>query len=319
MVITRAVIRDLFDLKRSAMFFSSLMLVMGLAPILAPLLGTAIDHYFGWRAIFFVLAGMSAVCQVCILLFLPETNQSKRMGMTIPYVARTYTGLLKDRYFMSYLLPDSFMRASLFAYVANSAFVFTDLLDLSKRDFALIFGSNALALISAAQVNRFLVHRHNPDSILRIALVAVTICGLAVVAAPMIEMRLTGHLSLLTIWLPVMAFMACFGFIGPNAQAIALEHQGHQAGMASAFYGTVAWGAAAICTVLVSALHTDTIYPMTVGISSCVTAATIVYFLMAIGRKRQRGPADVAAAPAEFPGLNASPDPLDPAEGERST
>jgi DHA1 family bicyclomycin/chloramphenicol resistance-like MFS transporter len=132
-------------------------------------------------------------------------------------------------------------------------------------------------------------------------------------------MQMTGLLSLLTVWLPVMAFMACFGFIGPNAQAIALEHQGHQAGMASAFYGTVAWGAAAICTVIVSALHTDSIYPMTIGISSCVTAATIVYFLMAIGRRHEQGPIDVAAAPAELPGLNASPDPLDPAEAERST
>jgi Bcr/CflA subfamily drug resistance transporter len=164
-VIARSVVRDLFDQKEAARMFSFLMLVMGLAPILAPLIGGQVLAAWGWRAIFVVLAGFGVLCVVMVLFGLPETLPAeRRVQAGLGEALRVYGRLLTDMHFMGYVLASGLASACMFTYISGSPFVFIELNGVPPERYGLIFGMNALGLIVASQINRrqraALVHHH---------------------------------------------------------------------------------------------------------------------------------------------------------------
>lgn len=162
-VVARAVVRDRFEAQESARIFSTLMLVMGAAPILAPLMGGAVSQFAGWRALFGMLAASSLICWVAVFRLLPETL---RVGSEIP----RSLDIWRDREFVGHALAGGLAYAGMFAYITGSSFVFIELFGIPSHHFGWVFGTNAAALVASSQCNRRLLRRREVKWVLRRAL-----------------------------------------------------------------------------------------------------------------------------------------------------
>ena len=271
MVVTRAVVRDVRRGADAARMLSQLVLVMGVAPILAPLAGGALLAAAGWRAIFGVVAAVAALALLVVWIALPETAPPRRPA---PHGGRL-RALLSDRHFVRYAAAAALASAGMFAYITSASFVFITLHRVSPGHFGWFFGANAAGFILASQVNARLVGRHPPARIFARALVVSVAASLWLVAA-----AVTGIGGLWATAAGLFVFLATVGFLMPNATALALEHQGERAGIAAAWLGAVQFALAASASALVSALHDGTARPMTVIIAACGVGALVVQFLL---------------------------------------
>jgi len=271
-------VRDLFDREASARVFSLLMLVLGVAPILAPILGGQVLKFFGWRAIFAILTVFGVACLIAsaagLCETLPEAARS-RHAHPIRGALRVYGQLLADRRFNGYVFAGSIAQAGLFAYISGSPFVFINLYGVPEQAYGLLFGFNAFGFIAASQVNHRLLARWKSDAILSRVVVIVAGLGLwlLVVAA-------TGRGGLWGLLPPLFGFIASLGFSFPNAVAGAMAHQAERAGSASALVGTIQFGAATIAGSMVGALHAHSAVPMAAVMATCGVTAFVLHRLM---------------------------------------
>jgi DHA1 family bicyclomycin/chloramphenicol resistance-like MFS transporter len=256
LVITRAMVRDLFDRQRAAKFLSSMALVMGLAPVLAPSMGSLIGGLLGWRAVFVVLALANAACMGSVFAFLPETGKPSIAALRLSSVIVSYGRLLRDRTFVGYLVPDTAIRAGMFAYIAGSSFVFIHLYHLSRGQYGWVFGLNGCGLMLASQVNRRLLKYFSPERIL-----AWSVRGAALAAGLVFVSSWTGA-PYPVVLVSISVFIATLNFVSPNSLASAMAPHGHQAGTASALYGSLQWSLATGSAFLVGYLHDGTALPM---------------------------------------------------------
>lgn len=273
-VIARAMVRDLFDHQESARVFSLLMLVMGVAPILAPLIGGYVALLLGWRAIFLIVAVFSLLILGAVRKFLPETkapNPAVKIGNTF----QNYWGILKDREFLGFTLTGGFAQAGMFAYITGSPFIFIGIFGIPAEKFGWIFGANALGLIALSQLNGRLLKTRDADDILRRCLTLTAVFCAALIAAGVLNLGIWG------VSIPLFLYIASLGMILPNATAGALSKQGAMAGTASALIGSLQYGLAAISSTLVSSLNNGTTLPVTALIGFCgITAFLIFTFLI---------------------------------------
>jgi DHA1 family bicyclomycin/chloramphenicol resistance-like MFS transporter len=275
-VIARSVVRDLFDQKESARMFSFLMLVMGLAPILAPLIGGQVLAVFGWRAIFVVLAGFGVLCVLMVLFGLPETLPAeRRIQAGLGEALRVYGRLLTDSHFMGFVLASGLASACMFTYISGSPFVFIELNGVPPERYGLIFGMNALGLIAASQINRRLLLRHDSLRILRFALMVTA--GSALLLFITTAMGIGGFPLMLAL---IFVCIGSTGFVGPNATAAAMANHGRQAGSASALIGAVQFALGAAAGALLGTLHNGTALPMASVIALCGAASFICLQVM---------------------------------------
>ncbi|WP_168196440.1 multidrug effflux MFS transporter [Bdellovibrio sp. NC01] len=286
MVITRAIIRDLFDTKQVATFLSNMALVMGIAPIIAPTVGAVINEHFGWKAIFFVLAGANLLCMIAIAIFLPETSKVRKTELKIGTVFTSYIKLLGNRNFVGYLIPDTAVRAGMFAYIAGSPFVFIELLGIPSEKYGLIFGLNGLGLVLASQVNRRLLSRWAPDTILRWSV------RIAAIASACVLLFAWSGPSKYVFLGSIFIFLASLNFISPNSLAGALSSQGHQAGTASALYGCLQWSMASVSSYFVSYFHNGTAFPMSGVILFCGLLSLCAFQFLVV-QPAKRTPASI--------------------------
>ena len=276
-VIARAVVRDRFDERESARVFSLLMLVMGLAPILAPLIGGQILVLFGWRAIFWTLAGFGLACLTAVVLVLGESLPSeRRTAGGLSDALRVYARLLSDRAFMRFNLSGALAIAGMFAYIFGSPFVFMQIHGVRPDRYGWLFGLNALGLIGASQLNRLALGRVAGAGILSRALYVTAAAGVALLIAAW-----TGAGGLPALLLPLFVYIASLGFVLPNVTAAALAPQGRNAGSASAMLGTVQFGAGAVVGMLLGALGDGTAVPMAALVAACGLSSLAVYRLAA--------------------------------------
>jgi DHA1 family bicyclomycin/chloramphenicol resistance-like MFS transporter len=274
LVVPRAMVRDLFEPQASARVFSLLVLVMGAAPILAPLAGGYLLAWLGWRAIFGALALFGIACLAVVAVAVPETRPpGAAPGGAAAGALRVYAALLADRRFLGHALSGGLAMAGLFAYIAGSPFVLIGLHGVPPHAYGWIFGLNAVGLIAASQVNRRLLVSVRAGAVLARATVAVAVLGLLLLAA-----AATGWGGLAGLLAPLFGFVASLGFVQPNAVAGALAEHGERAGSASALLGTLQFLAATASGVLVGVLHDETAVPMT-----AVMAASA---LLALGAHR---------------------------------
>ncbi len=275
MVIARAVVRDRFDERESVRMLSLLMLVMGVAPILAPMIGGYLLAGFGWRSVFWVLAGFATLCLLATTLLLPESLPPERRNKHgLGTILRTYGTLLSDARFMVYVLSGSLIMAGMFAYIAASPFVFMDIYGVSPGHYGLFFGTNALGLILASQINGRLARRLHAGTILRVALTVAAGAGLLLLVT-----AATGTGGFAGILLPLFIFVASLGFILPNSTALAMAPHGRAAGSASALLGTIQFLAGAAAGALVGIFNDGTVLPMALVIAGCGVAAYLIHLL----------------------------------------
>jgi MFS transporter, DHA1 family, multidrug resistance protein len=277
MVISRSVVRDLFDEHESARIYSFLMLVMGIAPITAPLLGGQLLALFGWRSIFWLLGGFGLICLLMVAFGLPESlpvDRRNRAG--VRQALGVYVQLLADRRFVGYALAGGFLIAGMFAYISGSPFVVIELYGVSPQQYGWIFGTNALGLIIASQLNRWLLARYRGDAILlaTLAVAAAASVVLALVAA----FGLGGLAGLL---LPLFICIASVGLVGPNTAAAAMAPYGRMAGSASALLGTLQFVVGAVSGIVVGVLYNGTALPMAGTIAACCVVALVSFRTLA--------------------------------------
>ncbi|MCC2595201.1 multidrug effflux MFS transporter [Pusillimonas sp. MFBS29] len=234
-VIPRAVIRDNYDTRDASKALSLLMLIMGVTPILAPILGGQILIYGSWRGIFAVMTTCSALLLIAVVFTMRETLKPERVLLLgAGTIARNYLTLLGHKRFMCYTLAGGFGAAGMFAYIAGSPHVFLNVYGIDPRYFGLLFGANAAALIFAAQVSARLLNRHTPETLLRRS--QRILLGVALVA---VALTLLDLINLPLLMICLMSFMASQGFVNPNSAALALREQGQRLGFASAMMGTL--------------------------------------------------------------------------------
>lgn len=266
-VVPRAIVRDLYEEREAARVFSLLMLVMGLAPILAPLIGGYVTLYLGWRTIFSGLALISLLCLSTAFFFLPETAGSFSVRGSI---LKTYANILSDRRFFGPALAGSIAQAGMFAYITGSPFVFIEFFGIAANNYGWIFGSNALLLIAMSQINARLLKRHSPMRILRTVFALIALSSSALLLSSLLNLGLIAHIVSLG------AFVGLLGATFPNTTAVALAHEGTRAGSASALLGTLQFTMAAIAAGVISLLHAKSSLPMAGVVSFCGISSFLV-------------------------------------------
>ena len=274
-VVVSAVVRDRYEGRAAASLFSTLMLVMGVAPAIAPTLGTWILGLLNWRAMFVVLAAYGLLALLLTVLRLPETHPAAaRAGMRLRDSLGVYAGLLRQRQFIAYALAGGFSFGAMFAYITGSPFLFLQELHTAPGLYALLFGVNAAGLVAASQVNRALLRRFEPGQIARWAGRAVLLVGGLLLAA-----TLLGALSTPLVAALFFALLASSGLLFPNNAALALSSVTERVGSASALNGTLQSALGALSGSAVGALGGGSLAIMAVmvacglGILICHEAA----------------------------------------------
>lgn len=271
MVLSRAIVSDKCDAVASAKVFSQLMLVMGLAPILAPMLGGVLVNAFGWQSIFIALTLFSALCSLAVTLGLPESLPPTQPRQPLSGALRQYGSLLKDRIFLGHALTGGIALAGMFAYIAGSPFVFIKLYGVPAEHYGWLFGSNAAGFILVAQVNARLLAKRGPAFLLSRTVWVYLLAGLALLAVSALQPA-----RLWPLLIPLFVCIASLGCIIPNASACAMNGQGARAGSASALLGSVQFSVAAGAAAMVSLLHDGTAVPMALVISVCGLVAVAI-------------------------------------------
>ncbi len=287
-VIARAVVRGLFEAHEAVRVFSLLVLVMGVGPVLAPLLGGQILTWLGWRAIFWLHTILGSIGLAAAILRLPETHRARPTApLKLRSVLRGYYQLLADRYFIGYALTGGLGMAGMFAYIVGSPFVFIELFHVRPDRFGFFFGANALGLIAASQVNIRLTRRFKGDLVIGKALTIQTVACLLLIATTI--GRTPGLYSTAAF---LFVYVALLGCLYPNTTALAMEPYREKAGSASALLGTLQFTLAATAATVVGATNNGTAMPMVLVLGTSGIAAFLLYGLLV--RKEPRNAAAVA-------------------------
>lgn len=256
-VIARAVVRDLYSGLALARFFSLLMLVNGLAPILAPLIGSQLIRVVPWQGLFVALAAYGVLLLVGAGFGLPETlpPPARRRG-GLRATGRVMRELLADRRFVGYTVASGLVFAAMFSYIAGSPFVLQQIYGLSPQIYGVAFGVNALGIVALGHLNGLLLRRLSPLRLLTAGLVVAALGGVGLITAVL------SGLGLPAILLTLFAVVASVGLVLPNSTALALSGRPEQAGSASALLGVLQFLLSAVAAPLVGAFGVDTAVPM---------------------------------------------------------
>jgi DHA1 family bicyclomycin/chloramphenicol resistance-like MFS transporter len=275
MVVAIAVVGDLYADSVAATVMSRLMLVLGVAPVVAPSLGAAVLLKASWHWVFAALVILAGGLLVLAALALPETlPASHRRPLKVRSIAATYVEVLRDVRFDILVLVAALGMSGLFAYIAGAAFVLQGHYGLDQQAFALVFGAGAVALIGATQLNVVLLRRFGPQTIVVWALAAAVLAGVVFVGVSYAHIG-----GLFGFVLPVWAILAAMGLVIPNAPAVALSRHPDAAGTAAALLGAAQFGLGAAVAPLVGVLGNGEIalaLVMTVGMVIALLALLAV-------------------------------------------
>ncbi|MEL5638375.1 multidrug effflux MFS transporter [Serratia ureilytica] len=274
-VISRAIARDLYAGHELTRFFALLMLVNGLAPIVAPVLGGVMLQVMNWRGIFGVLAAIAVLLFSLSALKLRESLPVERRSQGgILAMLMSLGGLLTQRYFMGLCLTQGFVMAGMFAYIGASPFVLQQIYGLSPQMFSLCFAINGVGLIIAAQLASRLSSRWGERRVLRGGLT------LAAVASLLLLLAAALHAPLVVLLVPLFFSVAVIGIVGPTASSLAMQSQGDKAGSASALIGVCMFALGA-CAVPLTGLGGTSALSMALTIVGCYAIAILLFSLLA--------------------------------------
>ena len=272
MVISRAVVRDHYNTQEAARALSMLMLVMGIAPILAPVLGAQMLSWFGWRGIFVTITMLGILLLWTVSRTMTESLAPERqIKLSWGNIFRTYVGLLRNTRFLAFALSGGLASATMFAYIVGSPRLFIEHFNVSPQTYGMLFGLNASSLILGSQISARLLRQHAPMRILPWALGLMMAAGVSA-----LFLALSGLATLFTLMGCMLVFMFCHGFVGPNSAALALSDQGHQLGSASAMMGTLSISCGALAGVIISLLHSPGPLPLALMMAGCTSLACLI-------------------------------------------
>ena len=283
-VTAMAVVRDRYTGIDAAIVLSRLMLVLGVAPVLAPTLGGEVLRYTQWRGVFGVLAFAGLALMVVAARGLQETHPpARRRSGRIAGTLRAYRGLLRDRTYVGLILVAGLSMAALFAYVSGSSFVLQDQYGLDEQQFGLAFGAGAVGLIAATQLNPVLLRTLAPEQVLARTLGVGLVLSLVLLATAS-----TGFGGLTGLLVPLWAVLATVGLALPNTPALALSRHGEAAGTAAALLGATQFGVAALTAPFVGLLGNDALAMAVVVAVGMAAALAVLLLVVRPGLARQQ-------------------------------
>ncbi len=266
MVASRAIVRDVYHPDEMAKVLSTIMLIMGVAPILAPTVGSFFSSTLGWRWIFGFLTLFSGSLLVGVYFLMPESREpDETVELNAAAIMRDYRLVFRNRDFLVYSLAGGLSMAGLFAYISGAPLLFMKILGLSDSQFAWLFGLNAMGFIGAAQLNRVVLKYVSPQRLILIAGSIAAVAGLGLLLA-----SIAHSTSIVAFSGLIFLFMASLGPLVPNTTALALAPFKKFAGTASALIGSLQMLIAALASGAVSTLANGTSMPMALAMILCM-------------------------------------------------
>lgn len=257
LVISRAIVRDLFSGRELTKFFTMMVLVGNLGPIVAPIAGGGILAFTNWHGVFVALACLGAVLLCIVLLKLEETLPvENRVPSNLSQILKNFGSLFKDRTFLGYALSQGFTVAGIFAYVSGIPFVYQNIYGVTPQQFSFLFGVNGIALIIGSQMVGRLADFVQEKTFLKIGLVISNVAGAWLLIALLLKA------PLFAVAIPIFFFVSSISIIGTTSFALAIESQGHIAGSASALLGVLPFVLGSITAPLVGIAGANTGVPM---------------------------------------------------------
>lgn len=268
MVAARAFVRDLFPVNETAKIFSTLMLVIAVSPMIAPTVGSYVTLLLGWRYVFVVLAVVAALITLG-LLYLPQgKTPDPAFSLRPRQLAKNYISIFKQKQFYTYAAILGISSTALFAYVSASPDVFINIYGADKTEYGWIFAFISVGLIGSAQVNRFVLNHFKIEKIVTAGMIWQIAIGTILIFG-----TTQGWLDTVSLTLLTFGYFCGFGFVNPNAAALALAPFYKEAGSASALMGAIQMAMGVLASVVVSLWHNGTALPM----------ATVLILSAAIG------------------------------------
>jgi DHA1 family bicyclomycin/chloramphenicol resistance-like MFS transporter len=263
-VLARAMVRDVFERDRAASVLSLMMLIMGIAPLAAPVLGGQILRVADWRAIFWAQAGFG-ILALAGLAAMPETLPlARRSTARFAGMVGAYLRLLASRRYLGYAAGSAFIYGGMFAFISGTPFVYIELYGVGPQNYGYLFGINIVGMIIVNTINSRIVLRFGADRVLRAGCALAALFGVLLLVS-----AAAGWAGLAGIVVPLFLFMAMTGLITANAMAGAMQAFPHAAGAASAFAGMLQFGFGAISGAAVGFLANGSAVPMAGVICAC--------------------------------------------------
>ncbi|MBP6000164.1 MAG: multidrug effflux MFS transporter [Sediminibacterium sp.] len=278
MVASRAMVRDLFDVKDNAKVFSTLMLVIAVSPIIAPSLGGLITTYIGWRYIFVMLIIVIAAIIAGIYFLLPDSKgPDPSYSLKPTAILSSFSSIIKHPQFALYTFSGSVASAGLYAFISGSPYVFLEIFKVTEQHYGWVFAFVASGLIGSSQLNSIFLKKYKSEQIIKVALYFQSF-----VAIVLASTALFGFSELYSTILLIFLYLCCQGFIFPNASALSMAPFGHNAGNASALMGFIQMSLGALMSAMVSVLHNESTIPMTGVMAFCSVLASLIFAISKI-------------------------------------
>lgn len=278
-VISRAIVRDLFDGPELTRFFAALSLVNGTAPILAPVIGGQLLRFGDWHFVFYLLAILSTMMLLSVALRLPETLPlDRRVEGNLTTTLKTFGRLLTDRVFIGYAFAQAFVMGAMFAYISGSPFVLQNIYGASPQQFSFLFGLNGIGIILAAQIAGRLAGRVDSERLMRISLTIVASASI------LLFLALTLTNQLIFVMIPLFFVVSSVGLISTLGFTLAMQNYGATAGSASALLGLLPMLVGSLVSPLVGIMGEQSAVPMGLIIMTLDCLALILYYGLIVRR-----------------------------------
>lgn len=274
LVISRAIARDLYTGKKLTSFFSLLMAVNGIFPIISPILGSFILKFTSWRGIFVILTIIGLFLFLLVLMTLPETNQimpGKSQSNTSDSTKKILKNLIFDKFFLSYALIQGFISGAMFCYISGSSFVLQNLFGLSSNMFSLVYAINGLGIVIMSQLSSRISDTFSEQTGLKLGVY------LALFGSLLLTSSLFISNSLLLVLISLFLIVSMVGIVNTTAFSLAMQKQGQHAGSASAILGVGMNLVGSILSPFVGIMGDHSYIPMTILILLCEICALIIY------------------------------------------
>ncbi|TFH89945.1 Bcr/CflA family multidrug efflux MFS transporter [Vibrio ouci] len=277
-VIIQAVVRDMFDREDFARAMSFVTLVITIAPLIAPMIGGYVAVWFGWRAIFWILAAFALVVIALVLWKIPETlSEENKQPLRIRTTLRNYKGLFKNPVAMGLIFSGAFSFAGMFAFLTAGSFVYIDIYGVRPDQFGYLFGLNIIAMIIMTSINGRLVKKVGSHTMLRFGLAVQLIAGIGLFVTWLLDAGLWGTVIF------VVMFIGTLSTIGSNTMGLLLSSYPTMAGTASSLAGTLRFGTGSIVGAVVAFMPNGVTWPMISVMSMCSIVSAACYWIF--GRK----------------------------------
>ena len=278
-VVAMALVRDLFGGVPLVRMLSRLALVSGLAPILAPVIGSQLLRFVDWRGIFVFLTAYGVIVVLAAVFLIVETLKPARRADSGHSTARErYAAIFSDRIFVGVSIIGAMTFSGLFAYLSSSSFLFQEVYGLNAQEFGLLFAINSLGVVTGVQVSSRLARRVGPQWILACSTAVLLLSSLTIVLLDSL------HAGLLGILIPLWFFIAACGFSFPLVQVLGLVNHAGEAATAASVLGAVNFGLAGLISPIVGLFGIHNAVPM--GTVMAATAAASVIALWFVVRPR---------------------------------